>query len=645
MFFDDLKTQFNIVYALIALVALFFYRDLAREDQRWLVFLLIAFLFLALDYIFFSNPSFERQKQFTDRVFFLPCHCLYALWIGYGLILGMGYLFSEKPQLQGAAVPLAALVLALPIVSVAMNWADNEERGHDFGYQFGYRMFKPGGGYPEMEKGAILFGGTDAGRFVPTYMVYVESQVAPRAKTELAKYPESSTFDRRDIYMLTQNALAERTYLHSLRDHYGAGRPDPKNPETLQDRSGWQGALFDFAWRALGRETVYPQETIWVPGENEFQVALEQYLNELRTRPRLPGEDVRVERGRVSVQGLTSIMAVNGYVIREIFDHNKDQHAFYIEESYAVPWLYPYLEPYGIILKINREPLAQITPGMVARDRAYWDALVESLHNDPRFNRDDVAEKTFSELRSAIGGLYAFRHMAAEAEYAYKQAIALCPDGPDGNFHLAQLYVDSGRYDDSVAVLEEYQRRDRYNLRIPEMIRAIRVLKRQMGEEHELEQQFAAQPGDLPLALLLIDSYAAHRRADAIDEVVTTLLARPVLPVETFLQIAQRYLALGRVDRAIELLTVMTQRYSQSQAAWYNLGVVQSARRNCDAAVAALARARALDDADHHVLDSIRRDPRLDNCRQYPGFQQLIGQQSNQPPSSVTLPGGIMITH
>jgi len=645
MFFDDLKTQFNIVYALIALVALFFYRDLAREDQRWLIFLLIAFLFLGLEYIFFSNPSFERQKQFTARVFFLPCHCLYALWIGYGLILGLGYLFSERPQLQAAALPLTVLVCALPIVSLVLNWADNEERGHDFGYQFGYRMFKPDGGYPEMEKGAILFGGTDAGRFVPTYMIYVESQVPPRAKTQLAKYPESGTFDRRDVYMLTQNALAERTYLHSLRDHYGAGRPDPKKPETLQDRSGWQGALFDFAWQHLGRAEAYPHGAIWVPAESDFQMALEQYLDELRTRPRLPGEDVRVEGGRVSLQGLTSIMAVNGNVIREIFDHNKDQHAFYLEESYTIPWLYPYLEPYGIILKINRDPLPQITPVMVARDRAYWDALVESLRGDPRFNRDDVAEKTFSKLRSAIGGLYAFRHMIPEAEYAYKQAIALCPDGPDGNFHLAQLYVESGRFDDSVAVLEEYQRRDRYNLRIAEMIRAIRVLKRQMSEERELEQQFAAQPGDLPLALLLIDSYAGRRRTDAIDEVVTTLLARPVLPLETYLQIAQRYLALGRVDRAVELLTVMAQRFPQSQVAWYNLGVVQCAERNCDAAIAALERALALDDADHHVLDAIRRDPRLNNCRQYPQFQQIIGQSSNQPPPSVTLPGGITITH
>ncbi len=626
-------------------LALFFFRDLAREDRDWLVFLLVAFLFLGLDYIFFSNPSVGKQKLFTDRVFFMPCHCIYALWIGYGLILGSGYLFTENPQLQGAALPLALLVSALPLVSVALNWADNEQRDHDFGYQFGYRMFKPGSGYPEMEKGAILFGGTDPGRFVPTYMIYVESQVSPRARTQLAQFPESGTFDRRDVYILTQNALADRTYMHSVRDHYGMGRPDPRNPGTVKDRTGWQGALFDFAWQHLGRREAYPQEPIWVPEENDLQMAFQGYLNELRTRPRQPGEDVTVKDGRVNVQGLASVMAVNGYVIREVFDHNKEQHALYIEESYPIPWLYPYLEPYGIILKINRDPLPEITPETVARDREYWDALFEDLHHDPRFNRDNAAEETFAKLRSAIGGLYAFRQMAAEAEYAYKQAIALCPDGPDGNFRLAQLYVGAGRFDDADAVLEEYQRRDRYNLRIREAIRVVQELKRQTAEEHGLEQEYAAQPGDLSLALLLIDSYARHQRTEAIDGVVTALLGGPNLPPETFLQIAQRYLGLGRLDRATDLLAVMTQRYPQNQVAWYNLGVVQCARKNCDAAVAALERAVALDDASRHVLETIRRDPRLDNCRQQARFQQIIGQQSNQPPSSVTLPGGVIITH
>ncbi len=376
--------------------------------------------------------------------------------------------------------------------------------------------------------------------------------------------------------------------MNSVSDHYGAARPDPKHPETVKDWSGWQRALLSFASRHLGREETYPHEPIWLPGESDFQAAFQRYLDELRTRPRLPGEDVKVEGGRVSLQGLASVMAVNGYVMREVFNHNKDHHAFYIEESYTIPWMYPYLEPYGIILKINDEPLPQLTPAMVARDRAYWDALVADFHDDPRFGRDDTAQEAFSKLRSAIGGLYAFRRMAAEAEYAYKQAIALCPDGPDGNFHLAQLYVESGRFDDAVDVLEEYQRRDPYNPRIRGGIQIVRELRRLTGEAHELEREYNAQPGDLLLAVQLIDSYVKLQQTDAIDGIVTALLSGPNPPPEFFLQIAQRYLSLGRPDRATDLLAVMTQRYPQSQVAWYNLGLVHTSRRNCDAAVVAL---------------------------------------------------------
>jgi hypothetical protein len=479
MFFDNLKSEFTIVYALIALLAMLFYRDLAREDRRWLLFLLIAFLFLAFDLIFFSNPSFERWRQSPELVSFLPCHCLYALWIGYGLILGCGNLVSERPILRRMTLPLAALVAALPLAPVALNWVGADQHGHDFGYQFGYRVFEPGGGYPDMDKGAILLGGTDQGQSLPTYMAFVESQVPPSAKTHMAKCPGSESFDRRDVYIITQNALADGRYLRTLRDHYGANRPDPQNPNTLSDLSAWERAVFEFGWRHLGRDTAYPQDPIWLPNDQDIQAAIRQYLDELRTRHPLPGEEVKIEGGRVSLQGVTSVMAVNSYLAKSLFDHNDDQHTFYVEESYTIPWMYPYLEPFGLIFRINKDPIPQLTPNMIARDHAWWDALFEDLHNDPRFQRDEAAQRMFSKLRSASGGLYAFRRMVPEAEYALHQAIALCPESPDANFRLAQLYVELGRYDDALATLDDFTKHDRYNPRIPDLINTIRTLKLQ----------------------------------------------------------------------------------------------------------------------------------------------------------------------
>lgn len=623
MFFDDLKSQFNIVYALLALAALFFYRDLAGQDRDWLKFLLIAFLFLSLGFIFLSNPTFDKQKQFTDRVFFLPGHCLYSLWIGYGLILGLGYLFSAKQQLQTAAVPLAGLVFALPVVSIGLNWADNEQRGHDFGYRFGYLMFKPGGGYPEMDRDAVLYGGTDPGRFVPTYMIFVESQVPPRAKTRMAKYPDSGTFDRSDVYIITQNALADSTYMSYIRDHYGHERP--VNNAPIQ--------------RLLGRHKAYPKDSIWIPSEQDAQRAFQQYVEELRTRPPMAGEDVRVEGGRVSVQGVAGVMAINGILTKMIFDNNRHKHSFYVEESYVIPWMYPYLEPYGIIMKINKDPLAQIDPAMVARDRKYWDELYNDLKNDPRFLRDDVAQKTFSKLRSAIGGLYAFRRMTNEAEYAYKQAIELCPDSPEANFRLAQLYVELARFDDATDILEGYQKRDPYNTKIREAINSIKDIKQQVLNVQQLEQQYAAQPNNLQVALQLAIAYAKLQRVDAMDALVGSLVARADLPFDAFLQVAQVYAQINRLDRVADLLTLATQRHPQNPLGWYNLAVVHSTRNNCDAAITALERALALDPPDRQILTTTRQDPRFNNCRQHPRFQSLMAAQ--QPHASAPAPGGL----
>jgi tetratricopeptide (TPR) repeat protein len=626
MFFDDLQGQFNIVYALLALLALFFYRDLADHDRDWMKFLLVGFLFLSVGFIFLSNPTFEKQKQFTDRVFFLPAHCIYSIWIGYGLILGLGFLFTEKPRVQAASMPILAVVVLLPLWSVKRNWADEEERGHDFGYRFGYLMFKPGGGYPEMDKDAVLYGGTDPGRFVPTYMIFVESQVARRAKSHFGELPESGTFDRRDVYIITQNALADSTYMSYIRDHYDYSRPDPNNPHSLDNRSPWQRALFMTAWPLLGRDRAYPKEPIWIPSEKDAQSAFQRYIDELRSRPPMPGEDVKIEGGRVSVQGVAGVMAINGYLTKDIFDHNKDKHAFYVEESYVISWMYPYMEPYGIILKINREPIQQITPEIVARDKAYWDALSANLIHDPKFKRDDVAQKTFSKLRSAIGGIYSYRKMAADAEYAFKQAIDLCPDSPEANFRLAQLYLEQGRFDDATTVLQNYQKRDPHNPKIGDAVKSVQDMKQRVEDVHQLEQQYAAQPNNVQIALQLIERYAQVQRVDAMDAIAQSLLARSDLSAADVMALAQPYAKLQRADRVTQILGVFVQRFPQNPVGWYNLGVIYAARNDCQQALTALESALAVDSPDGQVRKAAAQDRRLDNCRKDPRFQKLMEQ-------------------
>jgi hypothetical protein len=46
---------------------------------------------------------------------------------------------------------------------------------------------------------------------------------------------------------------------------------------------------------------------------------------------------------------------------------------------------------------------------MIKNDREFWDWYVARLVSDSKFERDIVARKTFSKLRTSIAGLYAAR--------------------------------------------------------------------------------------------------------------------------------------------------------------------------------------------------------------------------------------------
>ncbi len=133
-----------------------------------------------------------------------------------------------------------ALFATMPLYSGLAHWAHSEQRNHWFGYWFGHDMFTPPFPgpdgkltydarlreqamkgpdsdliYPEMTKDTILFGGTDPGRFCPTYAIFCDSFIPHNCLPA-----QDQNFDRRDVYLITQNALADGTYLDYLRAQY-----------------------------------------------------------------------------------------------------------------------------------------------------------------------------------------------------------------------------------------------------------------------------------------------------------------------------------------------------------------------------------------------------------------------------------------
>src|SRR5690606_25049023 len=89
-------------------------------------------------------------------------------------------------------------------------------------------------------------------------------------------------------------------------------------------------------------------------------------------------EMVSIVNDRVQVSGQVAVMAINGLLTKVIFDKNPTNE-FYVEESFPLEWMYPHLTPFGIIMKINRQPLTELSEEVLQRDHAFWKDYSERL--------------------------------------------------------------------------------------------------------------------------------------------------------------------------------------------------------------------------------------------------------------------------
>jgi beta-lactamase regulating signal transducer with metallopeptidase domain len=290
--------------------------------------------------------------------------------------------------------------------------------------------------------GGIYFGGTDPGRGIPTAFCKSHVNADP-------------------FFTITQNALADGSYLEYLKRMYG-------------------GRIYMLTTNDL---------------QNGFQEYTTNAARRLEEKKLKPGEDVHKDaEGRVQASGQIAVMSINALLAKKIFDRNPDRQ-FYIEESFPLDWMYPYLEPHGLIMKINRQPLESLSEGTIQKDRAYWSKLVAGMIGDwvnddtstkqlaefgvKTFNQDDFrgfggdvkfvqdnyAPKMFSKWRSGIAGLYMWRadhakdpeeraRMLRESDFAFKQAYALCPYSPEALYRYTQLLANNGRRADAIPLAE-----------------------------------------------------------------------------------------------------------------------------------------------------------------------------------------------
>lgn len=250
----------------------------------------------------------------------------------------------------------------------------------------------------------VYLGGNDAGRYIPTLLT------------------ETGEGDAHIV--LTQNALADQTYLEYVRYRFG----DRLNALTADDsQAGFRSYIAD-AQKRLQHDQAFPD----VP----CQVR--------------PGEDIRVTEGRVQVSGQVAVMAINEQLVKTLLEKNPSL-SFALEESFPLESFYAGATLLGPVTELRAEA-TPLTPEMAAQSVDYWRGATATLLADSATT--DVSRHAYARLILGQANLLQDRQYTSEALQAYQFANQLSPAEPAVVFSYVNLLLGQNHLSEARQVVQ-----------------------------------------------------------------------------------------------------------------------------------------------------------------------------------------------
>ncbi|MDB6057444.1 MAG: hypothetical protein JWO95_1288 [Verrucomicrobiales bacterium] len=463
-----------------------------------------------------------------------------------------------------------------------------------------------------------------------------------------------------------QNVKLPILVLHSVQDA-PAGKPTTTawaNTSVRLNRRMIEEAYPSDIVKSAGG--VFPDTEIRTASVEDSQACFNEYISDATKRaehdaraPSEPrqirgGEDVHFDNsGHVQVSGQVAVMAINGLLTKVIFDKNPD-HEFYVEESFPLDWMYPYLSPFGVIMKINRQPV-EITDETVARDHDFWskysdrlvgnwityDTTVDEVCNwaekvyfhhdhsgfkgDPKFLRDDDGQKAFSKLRSSIGGIYQWRsdnrggaegaRCRKEAEFAFKQSFAYCPYSPEAVYRFVQLLLRMNRVDDAIHIAKTCQKLDPFNGQIVNLIEQLESSKHQASLDGARN------------VMIQIQNFIQARQTNEAARMLESLTTQYQSDGTVLMSVAAAYVQMGDLAGSERVMKKMVSIAPESAETWYNLASLQAAQRKTNDSLETLKKAMQVNSknpASQDLRNYNKTDHNFDALRGLPEFQNAM---------------------
>lgn len=262
-----------------------------------------------------------------------------------------------------------------------------------------------------LRPGMVYVGGTDNGRWVPTLL------------NETGSNPH---------IIVTQNALADGTYLDFLRELYS----DSFNTLTQEDsQRAFQEYTAD-AQKRLQHDLDFPDEP-----------------KQIRS-----GESVTMKDGKVQVSGVTAVMGINEKLLQMLMEKNPDL-SFAMQESFPMRGTYADAVPLGPLMELGvNDAQTTFTSGRAAQSVNYWQSVAQATLNDPEALGSETTLRSYSHDVNSTANLLAAHNFTTEAEQAYRIATQLWPANADAAGGLANLLAQTGRTSEARQLLDNFAR-------------------------------------------------------------------------------------------------------------------------------------------------------------------------------------------
>jgi tetratricopeptide (TPR) repeat protein len=256
-----------------------------------------------------------------------------------------------------------------------------------------------------LKPGMVYVGGTDAGCFICTML--------------------NETTEGEQHLTLTQNALADNSYLDYLTAIYG--------------------------------------DSLSVPSKEESQNAFTQYVNDAAQRAQhdeqfpdeppqlLPGENVTIVDGKPNVGGQVAVMAINNLLTQILLQKNPNL-SFAMEESFPLSSTYTGSAPLGPIFELRTGDA--MTADQASQSVNYWQNEAQNLQAEGETSATVL--RSFSHDANAQGNLLANNDFPVEAGQAYQTALNIWPGSVEAITGLTRVLAQQGQFDQAGQVLDTF---------------------------------------------------------------------------------------------------------------------------------------------------------------------------------------------